>query len=68
MFVAGAADGEFPNRRSVLEGLEREEQRLFYVAISRAKRRLLFSYPLIDRYGRQSLPSRYLKLVRGGRI
>ncbi|WP_321476304.1 3'-5' exonuclease [uncultured Paludibaculum sp.] len=63
VFIAGAADGEFPNRRSVKEGLEDEEHRLFYVAVSRAKRRLYFTYPVIGGWGRQQMPSRYLRMV-----
>jgi DNA helicase-2/ATP-dependent DNA helicase PcrA len=65
VFVAGAADGEFPNRRSVVEGKEIEEQRLFYVAISRAKRRLLLSYSLINTWGREQARSRYWRTVLG---
>jgi len=61
VFVAGACEGEFPNRRSLREGLELEEHRLFYVAISRAKQRLFFSYPLIDTWGRETIRSRYLR-------
>ncbi|QOY91540.1 3'-5' exonuclease [Paludibaculum fermentans] len=67
VFIAGAADGEFPNRRSVKEGLEDEEHRLFYVAVSRAKRRLYFSFPVIGGWGRQQMPSRYLRMVMPGR-
>lgn len=63
VFIAGAADGEFPNRRSVKEGLEDEEHRLFYVAVSRAKRRLCFSYSIINNWGRQQVASRYLRMV-----
>jgi len=64
VFVAGCAEGEYPNQRSVREGQEVEEQRLFYVAISRAKKRLLFSYPMVNKWGRQQVRSRYLRLVR----
>ena len=64
VFVAGCAEGEYPNQRSVREGQEVEEQRLFYVAISRAKKRLLFSYPMVNKWGRQQVRSRYLHLVR----
>lgn len=63
VFIAGAADGEFPNRRSVQEGLEEEEHRLFYVAVSRAKRRLYFSYPVVNTWGRPQSASRYLRMV-----
>jgi DNA helicase II / ATP-dependent DNA helicase PcrA len=41
------ADGAFPNKRALGEegGLE-EERRLFYVAVTRARRRLFLTYPL----------------------
>jgi len=65
VFIAGCAEGEFPNRRSLREGLEAEEHRLFYVALSRAKRRLFLSYPLINGWGREQLRSRYLRYILG---
>jgi DNA helicase-2/ATP-dependent DNA helicase PcrA len=67
VFVAGASDNQFPSRRSLKEGRELEEHRLFYVAASRAKKRLFFSYSLIDNWGREQLRSRYLRAVFGGR-
>jgi DNA helicase-2/ATP-dependent DNA helicase PcrA len=47
VFVIHLADGAFPNKRAMGEegGLE-EERRLFYVAITRARRRLFLTYPL----------------------
>jgi DNA helicase II / ATP-dependent DNA helicase PcrA len=51
IFVIHLADGSFPNRRAMVEegGLE-EERRLFYVAVTRARRRLFLSYPLTMGY------------------
>lgn len=66
VFVAGASDGQFPSRRSVREGREAEEHRLFYVAASRAKQRLYFSYPVVNNWGREELRSRYLAGLFGG--
>lgn len=46
VFVVGLEDGVFPNQRALDEdkrGLE-EERRLFYVAVTRAKRRLYLTY------------------------
>ncbi len=46
VFVMGLEDGVFPNQRSVAENptaLE-EERRLFYVAVTRARKRLFLSY------------------------
>ncbi|MBI5281787.1 MAG: UvrD-helicase domain-containing protein [Candidatus Solibacter usitatus] len=65
VFVAGAADGEFPLGRSVRAGLETEEHRLFYVAVSRAKRRLYLSYPIVSKWGREQLRSRYIRTILG---
>ncbi|TAN33413.1 ATP-dependent helicase [Patescibacteria group bacterium] len=47
VFVINLLDGQFPNERALREngGLE-EERRLFYVAVTRAKKYLYLSYPL----------------------
>jgi DNA helicase-2/ATP-dependent DNA helicase PcrA len=63
VFIAGAAENEFPNRRSLREGREAEEHRLFYVAVSRAKRRLFLSYSLLNSWGREQMRSRYTRLI-----
>jgi DNA helicase-2/ATP-dependent DNA helicase PcrA len=49
VFVIGLADGKFPHARC-LEPLERleEERRLFYVAVTRCKRHLELSVPLVN--------------------
>ncbi len=51
VFVMHLADGKFPNPRALEEhaGLE-EERRLFYVATTRARKRLFFTYPLTSGY------------------
>ena len=48
VFVINLSAGQFPNERATRErnGLE-EERRLFYVAITRAKKHLHLSYPLL---------------------
>ena len=48
VFVIGLAAGKFPHERSLREtnGLE-EERRLFYVAVTRAKKYLYMTYPLL---------------------
>jgi DNA helicase-2/ATP-dependent DNA helicase PcrA len=63
VFVANATDSEFPSWRSQKENRLPEEHRLFYVAISRARRRLTISWPAVNDRGRPASPSRYLKLL-----
>jgi len=48
VFLLGLAAGKFPHDRSLREmnGLE-EERRLFYVAVTRAKKYLYMTYPLL---------------------
>lgn len=45
------------------EGKLSEEQRLFYVAITRAKERLFISYAMTDNRGRGVKPSEFLKYL-----
>lgn len=51
VFLMSLAAGHFPNDRALREarGLE-EERRLFYVAITRAKKQLYFTYPLLGSF------------------
>lgn len=44
VFLAGAQDNKFPSYMSIKENNIKEEERLFYVAITRAKNRLFISY------------------------
>lgn len=44
VFLAGAQEGKFPSYMSIKENNIEEEERLFYVAITRAKERLFISY------------------------
>lgn len=65
VFVIGAADGQFPTRRSIESGDVEEERRLFYVAVTRAKNELYISYPRVaTRAGPGGMlltPSRFLQ-------
>lgn len=47
VFIIHLADGSFPNKRALMEenGVE-EERRLFYVAVTRARKKLFLTYPL----------------------
>ena len=64
VFVIGLAEGRFPNVRVLEEdgGLE-EERRLFYVASTRAKKRLFLSYPITSGYDTviMNQPSQFLQ-------
>ncbi len=64
VFLIGAADNQFPTRRSIEAGDVEEERRLFYVAVTRAKNELYISYPRVATRagpgGMMLQPSRFL--------
>ncbi len=51
VFIVHLADTAFPNKRAMTEegGME-EERRLFYVAVTRARRHLILTYPMTMGY------------------
>ncbi len=51
VFIMNLAAGQFPNDRALSErqGIE-EERRLFYVAVTRAKKHLYLTYPLVGSF------------------
>lgn len=60
VFLAGLQDDQFPSYFSQLSGDFDEERRTFYVAMTRAKKRLFLSCALeVD--GRKKKPSRFLR-------
>ncbi|MEQ9369668.1 MAG: ATP-dependent helicase [Coleofasciculus chthonoplastes F3-SA18-01] len=65
VFLVGMTEGTFPDYRAKDEGLE-EEKRNMFVATTRARRILVFSYPRTKKmpWGdiRKQEPSRYLKM------
>jgi DNA helicase-2/ATP-dependent DNA helicase PcrA len=69
VFIMNLVDGKFPNGRALEErdGLE-EERRLFYVATTRARKFLYYTYPLVS--GTESLmfnqPSMFLQELDPG--
>jgi DNA helicase-2/ATP-dependent DNA helicase PcrA len=74
VFVIWALDGRFPSQHAISrrdEALE-EELRLMYVASTRAKKRLYFTYPtdVFDPIAGEFLhsPSRFLSAVDSGRL
>ena len=72
VFVLNLSAGQFPSERAVGGRELEEERRLFYVAITRAKKYLYFSYLLAGGFGRWlSGPSLFLQeieadLLEGG--
>ena len=69
VFVINVAAGSFPSDRSIseAEGLE-EERRLFYVAITRAKKNLILTYPMEGGQwgGSMGGPSMFLEEIEEG--
>jgi DNA helicase-2/ATP-dependent DNA helicase PcrA len=45
VFIIGLNDGRFPSSKSLKNGDEEEERRLFYVGVTRAKETLFLCYP-----------------------
>ena len=64
VIIADAIRGTFPYFQSVNEGRENEEKRLFYVAISRAKKNLIILSPLKGR-ARDDTVSPYIDFIPG---
>ncbi len=65
VFIIHMLDGAFPHKRALTEqgGIE-EERRLLYVAATRAKKYLFFSYPRVSSWGGQenyNQPSPFLR-------
>ncbi len=64
VFIAGLEEGLFPLAQSLMETKDlEEERRLFYVGMTRAKRKVYLLYALVrNRYGEfgRSVPSRFL--------
>jgi DNA helicase-2/ATP-dependent DNA helicase PcrA len=65
VFIMRLVQGEFPNHRSIEKGLE-EERRLFYVAVTRAKRELYLTTTIVHSnrsYTSFSKPSIFLEEI-----
>lgn len=64
VFIAGMAEGTFPDYRAISAKEQAEERRNAFVAVTRSKRLLYFSYPAtrVMPWGgvHQQTPSRFL--------
>jgi DNA helicase-2/ATP-dependent DNA helicase PcrA len=67
VFVS-ATTGTFPHARSVGTPQEKEEQRLFYVAVTRAKDRCVLTWSRRDGRGRPAGPSAYIGWANGSNV
>ncbi|MEK7073129.1 MAG: 3'-5' exonuclease, partial [Patescibacteria group bacterium] len=71
VFVMHLTDQGFPHPRAYEEenGIE-EERRLFYVAVTRARRQLLLTYPLVAGYDKLTAmqPSQFLGEIDGDAV
>ena len=65
VILAGLCEGEFPSFLAVRENLLEEERRLFYVGMTRAKKRLILTGHEVDDRGRHQGASRFLKEMGG---
>lgn len=59
VFILGANEGVVPHRKAAMEEETEEERRLFYVAMTRAKRQLTISY-VKEKNGKDMQPSRFV--------
>lgn len=65
VFVAGLSEHEFPGYRSVKDGRQDEELRLFYVALTRARSRLFLTGHAVNN-GKHREPSPYFGTISDG--
>ncbi len=65
VFVPGCCEGECPSKNAGTTEEIEEERRIFYVAVTRARRRLYLSWSARDDRG-QKYPSRFLKEMQEG--
>ena len=63
VFLAGLAENTFPTYQAVKSGNLHEEERLFYVAITRAKKKLYMSGAAKNKWGKDVYPSRLIEYV-----
>ena len=59
VFVIEANEGSCPYKKATADEEIEEERRLFYVAMTRAKRKLVISY-VKEKNGKSKTPSRFI--------
>ncbi|MDU6313060.1 MAG: 3'-5' exonuclease [Clostridium perfringens] len=63
VFLAGIQNNTFPSYMSIKEGNLSEEKRVFYVAITRAKKRLVITYNCQGKYGHRNEISQFINYI-----
>ncbi|MGV1066453.1 3'-5' exonuclease [Clostridium perfringens] len=63
VFLAGIQNNTFPSYMVIKEGNLEEEKRVFYVAITRAKKRLVITYNSQGKYGRRNEISEFINYI-----
>ncbi|WP_415277205.1 3'-5' exonuclease [Clostridium perfringens] len=63
VFLAGIQNNIFPSYMSIKEGNLSEEKRVFYVAITRAKKRLVITYNSQGKYGHRNEISQFINYI-----
>ncbi len=63
VFLAGIQNNTFPSYMSIREGNLAEEKRVFYVAITRAKKRLVITYNSQGKYGHRNEISQFINYI-----
>ncbi|MDU4604269.1 MAG: 3'-5' exonuclease [Clostridium perfringens] len=63
VFLAGIQNNTFPSYMSIKEGNLSEEKRVFYVAITRAKKRLVITYNSQGKYGHRNEISQFINYI-----
>ena len=63
VFLAGLQEGIFPSYMAIKNDKLDEEERVFYVAITRAKKKLYLTYPIVDFNNYEKTPCKFLDLI-----
>ncbi|NGT02771.1 3'-5' exonuclease [Clostridium perfringens] len=63
VFIAGIQNNTFPSYMAIKEGNLAEEKRVFYVAITRAKKRLVITYNSQGKYGHRNEISQFINYI-----